>query len=57
MSLITTITTRVKADYEGSNDLGTPSFPLNNLKTINMANGTGTSQSDLLFSDSRVLTV
>jgi len=56
MSLITTITTRVKATQIGANDLGSPSFPLNNLNTINLADGTGSSQADLLFSDSRTIT-
>ena len=56
MSLVTTITTRVKATQGGANDLGSPTFPLNNLNTINLADGTGASQADLLFSDTRTLT-
>ena len=56
MSLVSTITTKVKADYDGSNDLGTPTFPLNNITTINLGNGTGASQADLLFTDTRTLT-
>ena len=55
MSLTTTIKTIVTADYQGSNDLGTPKFPLNYNINSALATGTGASQADLLFSDQRTL--
>lgn len=55
MSLDTSIVLSTKATLDGSNDLGTPSFPLNYKNIFNMATGTGSSEADLLFSDTRTL--
>lgn len=55
MSLTTKISTKIDADYTGSNDLGTPSFPLNYNLNVSMATGTAANKADLLFSDQRTL--
>jgi hypothetical protein len=55
MSLATNILLKVGALLEGSNDLGSPVFPLNYNPNFNLATGTGASQADLLFSDTRTL--
>jgi len=55
MSLTTTLKVQIQADQKGSNDLGTPGFPLNNTKTTQLASGTGSNQADLLFTDQRTL--
>lgn len=55
MSLETSLTTRLKCVYNGSNDLGTPSFPLDFQNIITMNTGTGASQADKMFSDRRTI--
>jgi len=55
MSLVTNILNKISGVYKGSNDLGTPTFNLNYNPNFNLATGTGSSQADLLFSDTRTL--
>jgi len=55
MSLTTTLKLQILADQKGAADLGTPGFPLNHNRTTQLANGTGSNQADLLFSDQRTL--
>lgn len=54
----TTINTSIVASYVGSNDLGAPTFNLNEATQapILLTTGTGTNQSDLMFADTRTLT-
>lgn len=55
MALITTITTKINASQSNANDLGTASFPVDYKSIISLGNGTGSSQSDLLFTDRRTI--
>jgi len=55
MSLTTALLVAINATLEGSNDLGTPSFPLSVSNRDDIANGTGLSQADLIFSDQRTI--
>ena len=56
MSLTSSVLTKVVANQTSALDLGAGTYPLNFIFKTNMANGTGTSQSDLLFSDQRTIT-
>lgn len=56
MSLTTKITTRINATQESTNDFGTPNFPMAFNEVVTLANGTSSSQADLIFSDQRTLT-
>lgn len=55
MALSTTLQTRILANQSGSNDLGTPSFPLDYNNVVKLTSGTAANKADLLFSDSRTL--
>jgi hypothetical protein len=55
MSLTTNILVGIAATLQGSNDLGTPVFPLSKKDETALANGTGSSQADLLFADQRTI--
>lgn len=55
MSLVTSLLVRMQATLSGSNDLGTPSFPLDYKNLFNLPSGTAASQADLIFSDTRTL--
>lgn len=55
MALTSTLVTKITANQTGSNDLGTPSFPLNFSDTVNLGSGTGSSNADLLFTDRRTI--
>lgn len=50
------INAQVRGSYSGSNDLGTPSLPLNLSGLVRLSPGTGSAQADLLFADERTLT-
>lgn len=55
MALTTTITTKINASQSAVNDLGTASFPVDYRSTVSLASGTGASQADLLFTDTRTI--
>ena len=55
MALTSSITTKITANQTNVIDLGAGVFPLNLSVKTSMADGTGSGQSDLLFSDQRTL--
>jgi hypothetical protein len=56
-TLTASINVNIVANYRGSNDLGAPSFSLTQSlqPSIALGTGTGSGQSDLMFSDTRTL--
>lgn len=55
MSLTSIISTKYTVEQVGSNDLGTLKFDINKQFKDTMASGTGASQADLVFADTRTL--
>lgn len=55
MTLTTQITARVEAAHTSALDLATVSDPLDFIKRINLASGTGANQADRLWHDQRTL--
>lgn len=55
MSLDTQVTGRIKTTYTSALDLATVTDPLDFLKRIDLATGTGADQADLLFHDQRTV--
>lgn len=55
MPLSSTVRVRVAASQTGSNDFGGPAFSPEMETAINLANGTGPNQADLLFVDERTV--
>lgn len=55
MALTTTILTKITAKQTGTNDLGTPSFPVEYNATTSLGSGTGDSLADQLFTDQRTI--
>lgn len=49
------ITARMQGSFKGSNDLGTPVFPFDFRKLVQLQPGTGTGYADLMFCDERTL--
>lgn len=55
MPLSTTLTTKVSATQTAASDLGTAKFPVEYSSIISLGDGTGSSQADLLFTDTRTI--
>jgi hypothetical protein len=55
MALTTTILTKINARQTGSNDLGTPVFPVDYSTTTSMGSGTASGLADLIFTDTRTI--
>ncbi len=55
MPLTASIKAGIKASHTRALDLGTPAYQLNKILEVALANGTGSGQADLLFTDTRTV--